>query len=138
MKLIAVGPDAAFYRALTPKWAYAPESGDGAAVKGGRFNRAGIRARYLAATPEAALGKYHQESTLLRPATITSFQVTADPLVDFTAGYTDDQLLALKLATRGSVNAPRPDAYTLRTHPNSPAAADSASLLPELGGSSEK
>jgi RES domain-containing protein len=86
MRLVAIGPDAPFFRALTPKWAYAPESGDGAAVKGGRFNRAGIRARYLAASPEAALREYHQESTLLRPATIASFQVTADPVVDFTGG----------------------------------------------------
>lgn len=69
MILTNLGPDAIFYRAFTPQWAHAPESGAGAAVRGGRFNRPGIEARYLAATAEAAL---------LPPATVASFLVTAN------------------------------------------------------------
>jgi RES domain-containing protein len=50
MILIRLGPEVPFYRALTPRWAYQPKSGAGAAAVGGRFNRPGIEARYLAET----------------------------------------------------------------------------------------
>ena len=40
VKIVALGPDAIFYRYLTPKWAFVPLSGAGAASEGGRFNRA--------------------------------------------------------------------------------------------------
>jgi RES domain-containing protein len=33
MILTRLGPEAPFYRALTPRWAYLPESGAGAAVR---------------------------------------------------------------------------------------------------------
>ena len=44
MILTDLGPDASFYRALTPRWAHAAESGAGAAVAGsiGRVWRLGI------------------------------------------------------------------------------------------------
>jgi RES domain-containing protein len=87
MILCSVGPDAPFYRALTPSWAHRPESGAGAALGGGRFNRPNVEARYLAATPEAALAEYQGESSLLPPATVATYQVTADVVVDFTGGY---------------------------------------------------
>jgi RES domain-containing protein len=35
MILTRLGPDAPFYRALTPRWAHLPESGAGAAAVGG-------------------------------------------------------------------------------------------------------
>lgn len=38
MIFTALGPDLPMFRALTPKWAFAPESGEGAARQGGRFN----------------------------------------------------------------------------------------------------
>ncbi len=88
MILRALGPDARFYRALTPSWAHRPESGAGAALVGGRFNRPKVEARYLAATPEAALAEYQGESALLPPATVATYQVTAEAVVDFTGGYT--------------------------------------------------
>src|SRR5487761_1898473 len=84
MILRALGPDALFYRALTPSWAHRPESGAGAALVGGRFNRPKVEARYLAATPEAALAEYQGESALLPPATVATYQVTAAAVVDFT------------------------------------------------------
>jgi len=87
MILRSLGPDAPFYRALMPSWAYQPESGAGAALVGGRFNRPQVEARYLAATPEAALFEYQGESTLLPPATLATYQVTAESIVDFTSGY---------------------------------------------------
>jgi RES domain-containing protein len=87
MILCPLGPDAPFYRALTPSWAYLPESGAGAARGGGRFNRPGVEARYLAATPEAALLEYQAESVLLPPATVVTYRVTAEAIVDFSGGY---------------------------------------------------
>lgn len=87
MILADLGPDAPFSRAFTPQWAHAPESGAGAAVRGGRFNRPGVEARYLAASPEAALLEYQAESPLLPPATLVTFLVTATNVVNFTGGY---------------------------------------------------
>jgi RES domain-containing protein len=82
-----LGPAAPFYRALTPSWAYRPESGAGAARVGGRFNRPGVEARYLAASMHGALLEYQQESTLLKPATLATYLVSAERVVDFTGGY---------------------------------------------------
>jgi RES domain-containing protein len=86
----SLGPDALFYRALTPSWAYRPESGQGAAKVGARFNRPNVEARYLAATPEAALLEYQAESSLLPPATLATYRVTAEAIADFSAGYTTE------------------------------------------------
>ncbi len=44
MKITRIGPDDIFHRYLTPKWAFLPVSGAGAAVDGGRFNRPGVEA----------------------------------------------------------------------------------------------
>jgi RES domain-containing protein len=90
MILTDLGPDAPFYRAFTPQWAHAPESGAGAAVRGGRFNRPGLEARYLASTAAGALLEYQGESPLLPPATVASFLVTARNIVDFTGGFHAD------------------------------------------------
>jgi RES domain-containing protein len=87
----ALGPDAPFYRALEPNWAYLPESGAGAARMGGRFNRPGVEARYLAVSAEAALLEYQAESELLPPATVATYLVTAEAIVDFSRGYDPDR-----------------------------------------------
>ena len=91
MILCSLGPDAPFYRALTPSWAHLPESGAGAAQGGGRFNRPNVEARYLAATPEAALAEYQGESSLLPPATVVTYRVTAQAVVNFTGGYQEER-----------------------------------------------
>ena len=54
MKVIRLGPDEVFYRFLTPKWSHLPSSGAGAAQNGGRFNRPGVEAVYLAREVETA------------------------------------------------------------------------------------
>ena len=87
MILRSLGPDALYFRALMPSWAHRPESGAGAALGGGRFNRPKVEARYLAATPAAALAEYQGESPLLPPATVATYRVTAESVVDFTGGY---------------------------------------------------
>ena len=73
--------------ALTPSWACLPESGAGAAKAGGRFNRPNVAARYLAATPQAALTEYQAEATLLPPATVAAYRVMAAAVVGFSAGF---------------------------------------------------
>ena len=83
MKVVDAGPDEPFFRALSPQWAYLPESGAGAAEKGGRFNRPGVEARYLSRSAQTALLEYQAESALLLPATVVTFLVTAKNLVDF-------------------------------------------------------
>jgi RES domain-containing protein len=87
MILTSLGPEAPFHRAFAPRWAHAPESGAGAALAGGRFNRPGVQARYLAASAETALAEYKGESPLLPPATRVTFLVTAANVADFTGGH---------------------------------------------------
>lgn len=87
MKLIGLGPDEIFHRFLTPKWAFVPTSGAGAAAEGGRFNRPGVEALYLARTPETAFEEYKQGASILPPATLAAYTVTAEQVVDFSHGF---------------------------------------------------
>ncbi|WP_186067565.1 RES family NAD+ phosphorylase [Burkholderia gladioli] len=75
--------DITAYRMHVPKWAVAPTSGAGAARAGGRANRIGTSALYLA----LEVAEYQQLSPLLPPGTLVSYRVTATPVVDFTSGY---------------------------------------------------
>lgn len=86
MKLTRLA-DLVAYRMHVPKWAVAPLSGDGAAKHGGRANRPGVEALYLALDTETAVREYQQVSTLLPPGTLTSYQLTVEPVADFTVGY---------------------------------------------------
>ena len=56
-------------------------------MHGGRANRPGTEALYLALETQTAIREYQQVSTLLPPGTLTSYQLTAAPVVDFTDGY---------------------------------------------------
>ena len=87
MKIASIGPDAVFYRYLTPKWAFVPLSGAGAAAEGGRFNRVGVEALYLSHAPQTALEEYRQGSSLVPPATLASYVGTIDNIVDLSEGY---------------------------------------------------
>ena len=87
MKLVGLGPDEIFHRYLTPKWAFVPASGAGAAAEGGRFNRPGVEALYLARTPETALEEYKQGASIAPPATLAAYEVTAAEVVDFSKGF---------------------------------------------------
>ena len=70
------------FRGHTPRWAYAPLSGSGAAEQGGRFNRKGIEALYLSLDSKTALAEYRQVSPLLEPCLITSYIASVGRLVD--------------------------------------------------------
>ena len=86
MILTELGPLTA-YRKHTPRWATAPTSGAGAAAHGGRANRTGTQALYLALEPETAVREYQQLSPLMPPGTLVSYTVRVAPVVDFRAGY---------------------------------------------------
>lgn len=75
------------YRMHTPQWAVTPTSGAGAAQHGGRANRPGVAALYLALDEQTAINEYRQVSPLLPPGTLVSYQVSADPVLDFRGGF---------------------------------------------------
>ena len=79
--------DVTVYRMHVPRWAVAPTSGAGAGKHGGRTNRPGVDALYLAMETDTALREYQQVSKLLPPGTLTSYQLTVEPVADFTMGY---------------------------------------------------
>lgn len=78
---------ALFYRAHTPQWASQPLSGAGAAQVGGRFNRPGVHALYLAESPATALAEYQQLDSLLPPCTLVTYHLAVRRVVDFRAGF---------------------------------------------------
>lgn len=86
MILTELGPVTA-YRMHAPRWATAPTSGAGAATHGGRVNRPGTPALYLALEPETALHEYQQLSPLMPPGTLVSYTVRLAPVVDFRGGH---------------------------------------------------
>lgn len=75
------------FRVHAPRWAVTPTSGAGAAKHGGRVNRPGVAALYLALDIETAVKEYQQVSTLLPPGTLVSYQVTLGSVADFRAGF---------------------------------------------------
>ena len=87
MKLVRLGPDEVFHRYLTPKWAFVPLSGAGAAVDGGRFNRPGVEALSLSRAPQTALEEYRQGVSITPPATLAAYEITLAQIVDLSAGY---------------------------------------------------
>lgn len=87
MKVIRVGPDDVFHRYLTPRWAYLPTSGAGAAADGGRFNRPGVEALYLSQAPQTALEEYRQGASITPPATLAAYRVTLADVADLSEGF---------------------------------------------------
>ncbi|KNG95519.1 RES family NAD+ phosphorylase [Pseudaestuariivita atlantica] len=75
MTLARLGPDAIFYRCLTPRWSYDPLSGAGAASLGGRFNRPGVPALYLSQEIETAFKEAQQGALLSRPLLAVTYLV---------------------------------------------------------------
>ena len=58
------------YRMHVPRWAVAPTSGAGAGKHGGRVNRIGLNALYLALDVNTAVREYQQISPLMPPGTL--------------------------------------------------------------------
>lgn len=71
------------YRAHDPRWSFKPISGDGAAIRGARFNPKGVPALYLAlgimtAVKEANQGFAHR----IDPCVLCSYDVDCEDIVD--------------------------------------------------------
>lgn len=81
------GRDRAFYRVISPAYASMPLSGQGAARRGGRFNRPGQEALYLSADEATALAEYRQDNPWLPPGTICTFFANGLRVADLSAGF---------------------------------------------------
>jgi len=79
VKVTRVGSDEIFHRYLTPKWAFLPTSGAGAAIDGGRFNRPGVEALYLSRSTQTALDEHKQGPSIVPPATLAAYKVMLGP-----------------------------------------------------------
>lgn len=81
------------YRAHHPRWAYNPESGEGASRWGGRFNRPGTPALYTALRPETAWLEAQQGFAFkAQPMTLCGYEVACADVVDLTSNATIDAL----------------------------------------------
>ena len=87
MKVTRVGPQDIYHRYLTPKWAFVPTSGVGAAIDGGRFNRPGVEALYLSRVPQTALEEYRQDASIVPPATLAAYRITLAEVADLSEGF---------------------------------------------------
>jgi RES domain-containing protein len=71
------------YRAHDPRWSFDPCSGEGARLKGGRFNRVGTPALYLALRAEGALREAQAGFPFrFQPMTLCAYEVVAERIVD--------------------------------------------------------
>jgi len=74
------------YRAHDPRWSFKPISGDGAAIRGARFNPKGVPALYLAlsimtAVKEANQGFAHR----IDPCVLCSYDIDCEDIADLTS-----------------------------------------------------
>ncbi|MBZ9710361.1 RES family NAD+ phosphorylase [Mesorhizobium sp. ESP7-2] len=73
------------YRAHDPRWAFKPTSGEGAAIRGARFNPKGVPALYLALTIMTAVKEANQGfAHRIDPCVLCSYEIDCDDIVDLT------------------------------------------------------
>lgn len=79
------------YRAHHPRWAFHPESGEGASRHGGRFNRPGLSALYTSLRPETAWLEAQQAFPFkAQPMTLCAYEVDCTAILDLTASEVRD------------------------------------------------
>jgi RES domain-containing protein len=90
------------YRAHDPRWAISPTSGDGAAIRGARFNPKGVPALYLSTSIEGAITEASQGfGHKIHPLTICSYEIDCDDIADLT-DEASRQELGISLEVMGS------------------------------------
>lgn len=73
------------YRAINPRWSFLPESGEGAALYGGRFNPKKVPALYTSERFETAWLEAQQGFAYkTQPLTLCSYEVDCEPVIDLT------------------------------------------------------
>ncbi|MQX99023.1 RES domain-containing protein [Sinorhizobium medicae] len=73
------------YRAHDPRWAFKPTSGDGAAMKGARFNPRGVKTLYLALSIMTAIKEANQGfAHRIDPCVLCSYDVDCEGIADLT------------------------------------------------------
>jgi RES domain-containing protein len=71
------------YRAHDPRWAFRPVSGEGAAIRGARFNPRGVPALYLALTVTTAVKEANQGfAHRIDPCILCSYDVDCEDIAD--------------------------------------------------------
>ena len=109
------------YRAHNPKWAFAPDSGDGAALTGGRFNRPGLRTLYTALRFETAWLEAQQAFPFkAQPMTLCGYEVDCDGMLDLT----DPRTRAAHAVAEADLAAPWQDLATRGLTPSGWTLAD--------------
>ncbi len=77
------------YRAHNPRWAFSPDSGQGAASTGGRFNPVGMPAFYTSLRFETAWLEAQQAFPFkAQPMTLCAYEVGCEDLLDLTDAAT--------------------------------------------------
>lgn len=73
------------FRGHDPSWSFDPIAGTGAERRGGRFNRVGRAALYLATEHDTAIGECtHGFARRMPPLTLCEYDVDVDPVADLT------------------------------------------------------
>lgn len=73
------------YRAHDPRWSFKPTSGEGAAIRGARFNPKGVPALYLGLSIMTAIKEISQGFPhRLDPTVLCSYDVDCDDVIDLT------------------------------------------------------
>ena len=70
------------YRAHNPQWSWTPQSGEGARLHGGRFNRRGVPALYASLAPLTAIREAQPLGRPMQPLALCAYEVDAEPVFD--------------------------------------------------------
>ncbi len=74
------------YRGHNPRWSFAPDSGEGASLHGGRFNAVGVAALYTSLRPETAWLEAQQGFAFkAQPLTLCAYDVDCEHVLDLTS-----------------------------------------------------
>ncbi|MCV9938239.1 RES family NAD+ phosphorylase [Boseaceae bacterium BT-24-1] len=73
------------YRAHDPRWAFKPTSGDGAAIRGARFNPKGVPPLYLGLSIMTAIKEANQGfAHRIDPCVLCSYEIDCEDIADLT------------------------------------------------------
>jgi RES domain-containing protein len=109
------------YRAHNPRWAFAPDFGQGAAFAGGRFNPVGMPALYTSLRFETAWLEAQQAFPFkAQPMTLCAYEVDCDDVLDLT----DTAVLTAHGITAAELACPWKDRSTRGIKPPSWAIAE--------------